>query len=276
MVPRDSTEKRLKDGRCLAYKEYGVPTDVAKYKIIYVHGFKSSRHNAYVATTLSPEIIEELGVYVVSFDRPELADQLELGSKFYVIGYSLGGQAIWRCLKYIPQRLAGVAVLAPAVTYWWSNFPANVSNEAFNQKSMKDRWAIRVAHYAPWLVYWWNTRKLFPATSVLAGRSDALSSQASQQITQGVFESLHHDLIVLHGAWEFDPLDLANPFPNNEGSVHLWHGDRDKIVPIIINRYIAEQRPWIRYHEIPGAGHFFPLGDGMSYAIIKALLIGEK
>ncbi|GMI74681.1 hypothetical protein like AT2G36290 [Hibiscus trionum] len=303
---------RLKDGRYLAYKEYGVPREVAKYKIIYVHAFKSSRHNVVVATTLSPDVIEELGIYIVSFDRPgygesdpnpirtvksmamdieELADQLKLGSKFYVIGYSMGGMAIWSCLKYIPQRLAGVALLAPAVTYWWSNVPANVSNEAFNQKSTQDRWVIRVSHYAPWLVYWWNTQKLFPASSVLAGSSDTLSSQdmeiisrissrkdsASEQVTQqGEFESLHRDLIVLHGAWEFDPLGLENPFPNHEGFVHLWHGDRDKIVPITINRYIAEQLPWIHYHEISGAGHFFPLGDGMSNAIVKALLTGEK
>lgn len=71
--------------------------------------------------------MEELGVYVVSFDRPgygesdpnpkrtvksmasdieELADQLGLGPKFYVVGFSMGGQAIWSSLKYIPQRFS--------------------------------------------------------------------------------------------------------------------------------------------------------------------------
>ncbi|XWS59502.1 hypothetical protein CRYUN_Cryun08bG0127500 [Craigia yunnanensis] len=303
---------RLKDKRYLAYKEHGVPRDVAKNKIFYVHGFNSGRLNAHVATTLSLEFIEELGVYIVSFDRPgygesdpnpkqtvksmaldieELADQLGLGFKFYVIGYSMGGQVIWSCLKYIPKRLAGAILLAPAVNYWWLHFPANVSNEAFNQKSSQDQWVIRVAHYALWLVYWWNTQKLFPASSVLAGNSDILSSQdkeimsqiyarkksASEQVTQqGEFESLHRDLIVGQGAWEFDPLDLENPFPNNEGFVHLWHGDQDRIVPITMNRYIAQQLPWIRYCELSGAGHFFPLADGTSNAIIKALLVGEK
>ncbi|XP_022767098.1 uncharacterized protein LOC111311726 isoform X2 [Durio zibethinus] len=303
---------RLKDGRCLAYKEYGVPRDVATYKIIYVHAFKSGRLNAVVATTLSPEVFEELGVYIVSFDRPgygesdpnpkrtvksmamdieEFADQLGLGSKFYVIGYSMGGQVIWSCLKYIPNRLAGATLLAPSVNYWWPHFPANVSNEAFSQKSPQDQWVFRVAHYVPWLVYWWNTQKLFPASSVLAGNSDILSSHdkeimsqisarknfASQQVTQqGEFESLHRDLIVGQGAWEFDPLELENPFPNNEGFVHLWHGDQDRIVPITMNRYIAQQLPWLHYHQVSGAGHLFPLADGMSHAIIKALLFGEK
>lgn len=71
------------------------------------------------------DVVEGLGVYIVSIDRPgygesdpnpkqtlkstatdleELADQLGLGSKFYVVGFSMGGQVIWTCLKYIPHR----------------------------------------------------------------------------------------------------------------------------------------------------------------------------
>ncbi|KAM2162223.1 hypothetical protein EV1_039690 [Malus domestica] len=61
---------RLRDGRYLAYKEHGVPKQVAKYKIIFVHPFFSSRHDPIIATAVSPEVIEDLGVYIVSFDRP--------------------------------------------------------------------------------------------------------------------------------------------------------------------------------------------------------------
>lgn len=71
------------------------------------------------------EILDHLGVYIVSFDRPgygesdpdpkqtaksialdieELADQLLLGTKFYVVGFSMGGQIVWSCLNYIPKR----------------------------------------------------------------------------------------------------------------------------------------------------------------------------
>lgn len=39
-----------------------------------------------------------------AFDIQELADRLELGSKFYVIGCSIGTYPIWACLKYIPHR----------------------------------------------------------------------------------------------------------------------------------------------------------------------------
>lgn len=98
-----------------------------------------------------------------------------------------------------------------------------------------------------------------------------------QYVTQqGAFESLHRALNIGFGKWEFDPMDLKNPFPNNEGSVHLWQGDDDRLVPVTLQRYIVSKLPWIRYHELPGAGHLFPRADGMGEAIMKELLTGEK
>lgn len=70
-------------------------------------------------------LIEELGIYLLSFDRAgygesdpnpkmtekttaldieELADQLGLGTKIFVIGFSMGGEIAWTTLKYIPHR----------------------------------------------------------------------------------------------------------------------------------------------------------------------------
>ena len=69
--------------------------------------------------------MEELNVYILLYDRAgygesdpypsrsvkseafdiqELADQLELGNQFYVLGASLGTYPVWSCLKYIPHR----------------------------------------------------------------------------------------------------------------------------------------------------------------------------
>lgn len=44
---------KLRDGRQLAYKEHGVSKDVAKFKIIFLHGFDSCRHDIVFATHLS-------------------------------------------------------------------------------------------------------------------------------------------------------------------------------------------------------------------------------
>ncbi|KAM2028719.1 hypothetical protein PS2_039805 [Malus domestica] len=97
-----------------------------------------------------------------------------------------------------------------------------------------------------------------------------------EHVTQrGEAESIFRDIIIGFGSWEFDPTDLKNPFVNNEGSVHLWQGDEDKLVPVELQRYIAEKLPWIHYHELPGGGHLLPAVDGMSEVILKALLIKE-
>lgn len=92
---------------------------------------------------------------------------------------------------------------------------------------------------------------------------------------QGEFDSIYRDFLVGFGRWEFSPLELDNPFPNNEGTVHVWHGTEDRIVPVILTRYISQRLPWVHYHEVPGAGHLFPVADGMIDAIVKEMLIGN-
>ena len=41
--PITSPRVRLADGRHLAYKEVGVPKETAKFKVINIHGFASSK-----------------------------------------------------------------------------------------------------------------------------------------------------------------------------------------------------------------------------------------
>ncbi|GMY23436.1 4,5:9,10-diseco-3-hydroxy-5,9,17-trioxoandrosta-1(10),2-diene-4-oate hydrolase-like [Fagus crenata] len=303
---------KLRDGRHLAYKEHGVPAEAAKYKIIFVHGLSACRYGPVILKSLPQEFIEELGLYILSFDRPgygesdphptqtlkslaldieELADHLELGSKFYVIGYSIGSHLVWGCLKYIPQRIAGATLLAPIINYWWQGLSPNLSTEAYYKQLSQDQWTLRVVHYIPWLTYLWNTQKWFPALSAVPGNPDIFSRNDLEIMSkkvigpqihkahitqQGEFESLHRTLLVGFGNWEFSPIDLENPLPNNEGSVHLWQGDEDKLVDVKLQRFIAKKLPWIQYHELSGAGHFFPYAVGMSKVIINTLLFGEK
>ena len=76
--------------------------------------------------------------------------------------------------------------------------------------------------------------------------------------------------------WEFSPIDLENPCPNNAVSIHMWQGDEDKLVDVKLQCFIARKLAWIQYHEVPGAGHFFPYAVGMSEVIIKTLLFGGE
>jgi len=93
---------------------------------------------------------------------------------------------------------------------------------------------------------------------------------------QGIYESIHRDLLVAFGSWEFDPMNITNPFPQNEGSVHIWQGYEDRLVLVELQRYISNKLPWIKYHEVPEGGHMFMLVDGWTNRILKALLLGEE
>lgn len=87
---------------------------------------------------------------------------------------------------------------------------------------------------------------------------------------------MHRAMMIGFGRWEFDPMELQNPFPNKEGSVHLWHGDEDGFVPFILQKYIAKRLPWIEFHEVRGGGHYFSDAEGMAEAIVRTLLYGRK
>ncbi|XP_008667869.1 uncharacterized protein [Zea mays] len=311
--PVTATRTRLSDGRYLAYLETGVPREKAKHRLVFVHGFDSCRHDA---LPISTELAQELGVYMLSFDRPgyaesdphparteesialdiaELADNLQLGRKFYLAGFSMGGEIMWSCLKYIPHRLSGVAILGPVGNYWWPGLPSNVSRDAWYQQLPRDQWAVWVAHHLPWLTYWWNTQKLFPASSVIA-YNPALLSQEDEMLMakfgyraympqirqQGEHECLHRDMMVGFGKWSWSPLQLENPFADADaddgqgaGKVHLWHGAEDLIVPVSLSRYISQKLPWVVYHELPKSGHLFPIAEGMADIIVKSLLLGD-
>ncbi|XP_054811397.1 uncharacterized protein LOC129312736 [Prosopis cineraria] len=301
-----SPRVKLSDGRHLAYREFGVPKEEARYKIIAVHGFASSKD---LNLPVSQELIDELGIYFLFFDRAgygesdpdpsrtvksetydiqELADKLQLGAKFYVLGVSMGSYPIWGCLRYIPHRLSGASLVVPFVSYWWSCFPRDLLRQAFKRLPPRDRWTFRVAHYAPWLLYWWMSQKWFPSLSFLTGNMsvfspddlDCLNSLSQQpgvgeeKITQqGEYESLHRDLIAGLGRWEFSPIEIRNPFPEKEGTVHIWQGYEDRVIPYTVNRYISQKLPWIHYHEIPAAGHFLIFRNIHCDAVVRDLLL---
>ncbi|XP_030957406.1 uncharacterized protein LOC115979493 isoform X1 [Quercus lobata] len=307
--PVSSPRIKLNDGRHLAYRERGVAKEHAKYKVILVHGFDSSKD---IYLPLSQDTMDELGVYILSFDRAgygesdpnpnrsvkseaydiqELADQLKLGQKFYVIGMSIGTHPIWACLKYIPHRLAGVTLVVPVINYWWPSFPPKLKNEAYKKQLKRDQCKLRIAHYAPALLYWWMTQKFFPYSSILQRHPIILNKRDLQTVQkmsqepmpnehkirqQGVYESLHRDMMVHFGNWEFDPMELKNPFPDNEASVHLWHGHEDKLVPYELQRYVAKKLPWIRYHEVSDGGHLMIHESSLCVAMFRELLLGEE
>ncbi|BBN03374.1 hypothetical protein Mp_2g22980 [Marchantia polymorpha subsp. ruderalis] len=126
---------RLASGRRICYKEQGVRREEAKRQLMVLHGLGSSR-----LASMPDTLLKAYGVKIVAIDRPgygrsdcdteqtfkssvqdieEVADALSMGDKFWLLGYSCGGAFCWACARYIPHRLAGVCLWAPAGNYYW-------------------------------------------------------------------------------------------------------------------------------------------------------------
>lgn len=130
----------LPDGRHMAYHEQGVPANKARFSLISIHNFLSSRLAGIPGLNVS--LLEEFGVRLVTYDLPgfgesdphpnrslhssamdilHLAEAVEINDKFWVLGYSSGAMHAWASLKYIPSRIAGAAMFAPMVNPYESS-----------------------------------------------------------------------------------------------------------------------------------------------------------
>ncbi|KAK7845607.1 hypothetical protein CFP56_009071, partial [Quercus suber] len=278
--PEVSSRFKLKDGRYLAYRERGVAKDKAKFKIILVHGLGSSKEMNFLAPQ---ELIDELGIYFLLFDRAGYGES-DADPKHSVKSEAFDIQELADHLQ-----LAGVSFVVPVVNYWWRSLPDRVIKDDYRKKLV--RWSMWFANHAPGLLHWWVNQKWLPSTSVLERNPvffndrdiDVLKTISGfPMLTQdklrerSVFDTLRRDFMLAFGKWEFDPLDLRNPYPQNESTVHIWQGFEDKVVPVQLQRFVSGKLPWIRYHEVPNGGHLIVHYDGICEAILRSLLLGEE
>ncbi|KAL8136784.1 hypothetical protein V2J09_002785 [Rumex salicifolius] len=311
----NSPRIKLLDGRLLAYKEIGVSKEEAKFRIIIAHGFGSSKNMNFLA----PQgLLESLKIYMLLYDRAgygesdpnpkrsvkseaqdieELADQLNLGSKFYVIGVSMGSYPIWSCLHYIPHRqisttlaeihvstlksitksmLLGVALVAPAVNYRWPSLPPALTKDDFRKKLMK--MAFWLLKRTPRLLFWWMTQKVFPSANVMEKNPVFFNAkdQENKLENKSVFENLRGDFMVGYGKWEFDPLKLQNPFTEKDICVQLWAGYEDRVVPVQLQRFMSQKLSWMKLHEVPNGGHFIVHDSQVCESVLRSLLLDEE
>ena len=155
--PRPLTAKRVRlpDGRHVAWHEQGVPRQRARHTIVMLHAAPDCRITGIPG--VSHSLLERHGVRVVSYDRPGygqsayadwtlrtaaediegLANALHLPPKFWILGYSGGAPFEWAAAKWIPHRLAGVALWAPDGNPWWRWIPPCYRKQVHDHHCMK-------------------------------------------------------------------------------------------------------------------------------------------
>lgn len=264
---------RLRDGRWLAFTEWGDPDG---HPVIHHHGTPGSRleHEA------APEAYRATGVRVITPDRPgyglsdplpgrtlldwpadvtELADALGL-RRFGITALSGGGVSALACALRMPERLTGVVLTGcPA--------PMDVPG-ALRSMRLLNRSGVLLARTAPWLLdagcrlvgravrrfpgffYEQSSRDKPAPDRVWLSRpevrlaEEATIREALRQGTAGYVQ----DVLLLARPWGFAPEGIAVP-------VHLWYGGVDTVVPLHHAMRLAAAIPGAVLHVCAGEGH---------------------
>lgn len=265
---------RLRDGRTLAYDEYGAP---GGRPVFYFHGFPSCRVEAEVID----DAAKRHGVRLIALDRPgfgqsdfqegrsisdwtddvkEAADQLGI-ERFAVLGVSGGGPYVAACAAKIPELLSRAAIVSgwgpadkPAATSglpWLSRATLALWRRIPLIVRLTMWWLALNARLFPKLALRLSRRQLPPADQEIVDRPrmHAMMLRAFREVFRHGSRGPAHELVLFARPWGFRVEDTSV-------EVLLWHGDADKTVPISMGRYMAGAIPNCRPTYYPNEGHF--------------------
>lgn len=264
----------LSDGRHLGFAEFG---DLKGKPIFYFHGFPGSRLEARLADRIS----RETHIRFIGIDRPgyglsspkagrtvidwvedvtELADLLGI-PRFSILGVSGGGPYAAACAYKIPHRLDAVGIVC-------GMGPVDVPGLMVDMPRMC-RLGLRLAGRRPQIV-----SALYPFSAVLfryypecmlalisgkvappdkiALKNTALAAILSTSFREAFRNSMRWpatDVVLYSHPWGFPLKDIHIP-------VHLWHGEKDRIVPPAMGHHVAETIPDCRATFYADEGHF--------------------
>eukprot|EP00249_Psilotum_nudum_P011406 c23153_g2_i2 orf=125-1156(+) len=281
----------LPDGRRLAYLLLGCTDGTAQRSLVALHGIMSSRLGA--VPGISEETLRDYGVRLVTVDRPgygqsdchrsltlrsfcqdleALIDLLDLGKKIWLLGFSMGGAFTWAAARYIPGRIAGIALWCPVGNFWWKGISKKERKAMMASYSTSDRLFYSISQQVPFLAFklyakWLSERMARGPSKNLKSSLSPRDWECIQQpelqehVTRDYNESssrskgygLAKDLQVMTGKWGFEINEVGEVF---NGHIHIWQGDKDNLVPLALQKWIKKQLPQIVHlHELPGEGH---------------------
>jgi pimeloyl-ACP methyl ester carboxylesterase len=270
MANQGQRQIRLRDGRVLAYAEYGDPDGMP---IVYCHGLPSSRVEGNLV--LARATLAELRVRVLIPDRPGLGESDFLANRrisdwpgdvaqlaqalgidrFAVLGSSGGSPYALACGALLPERVAAVGLVgglappdAPGIATrgagalaWLTEWcPALVRGmlrlQLATLRSAKLRQGMTAAFPEP-------DRVLLQRPEI-RDAFIACFEEACRHGTRGAA----WDLRLGSHAWGFDLQAAKMP-------VLIWQGERDGNVSVAHGRYLASAIPHSRATFFPEDAH---------------------
>ena len=284
-------EIRLRDGRRLAYAEYGDPQGKP---IFFFHGTPGSRLFHHPDTSVAASA----GASIIAVDRPgfgrsdfkpdrtlldwpgdvvQMADALNIG-RFAVMGYSGGGPYAAVCASAIPNRLTAAGLVS-------SLAPLDSPEMTRGMHGMLHTFFSLERHLPPLARLSWrlmcNTWRRNPDLYFKAQLNCLYSSKEAQtmlpmmkaMLTADLLDAIRNgthgitwDLEILAKPWDFQ----LHAIPTD---VFLWHGEDDTQAPLAMGKRLAGAIPHCRATFYPGEGHWAIYGHWQE--ILTALARAE-
>jgi pimeloyl-ACP methyl ester carboxylesterase len=274
-----SRQVRLADGRLLGFDDFGDPMG---QPVLFFHGFGSSR----VVRHPDDDIARQLGARVIAVDRPgiglstrqpgrritdfprdiaELLDVLGI-DRCATLAWSGGGPYALACAWQMPDRISVVGVIsAPAPL---SGAPGSTGYTWRRHRAMS-----RTADHAPWVI-----------ALAMWGWSRQQKSDPHKQLDEAISNMIEADRQILgdpalravmianalemyrqgNGGIYDEAICLARPygFPLDgvQTPVRIWHGAKDRIVPVGMGKYLERTLPNAVATFFRHEGHHFVYG----------------
>ena len=271
-----SRQVTLSDGRTLGFDDFGDPDGTP---VLFFHGFGSSR----VVRHPDDGIATELGARVIAVDRPgigistrqanrrvtdyprDIAELLEILDieRCSIVAWSGGGPYALACAWQMPERFSVIGLIsAPAPL---SGVPGSTGYTWRRHRAMS-----RTADHAPWVIglAMWNfsrQQKSDPEKQLdeaIAGMIEAdreilgdpdlravMIANAAEMYRQGT-GGIYDEALCLARPWGFPIEGVSVP-------VRIWHGSRDKIVPVGMGKFIERTVPGAVATFYRQEGHHF-------------------
>jgi pimeloyl-ACP methyl ester carboxylesterase len=271
----------LSDGRRVGCQEVGRADG---FPVIHCHGNGSSR----LEVMLLADLASAAGVRLIGLDRPgigdsdpapgrtlidwpddvaQVADRLRLG-RFAIVGVSAGGAYALACARRMPDRLTGCALVS-------SMCPPELILESAPAWMRAGWW---IARHCPALAHAGMRAALPDALSGEAGAQTRLLRIASllarpdrdvlhrpevrKALVRSMLESRRQgpqanrsEILALLDDWNLPIEQIALR------RIFLWHGGRDRMVPVAPARLLADRLPHCSAVFYADEGHFSTLAN---------------
>ena len=271
----------LSDGRRVGCLEVGKADGIP---ILHFHGNGSSRFEV----AMLADVAAAAGVRLIGLDRPgvgnsdpapgrtlldwpddvaEVADRLEL-ERFAIEGLSAGGAYALACAYRMPGRLTGCGLISSICppdlvrqagpgwmrTAWWlaEHNPglAHACMQVLLPDSMSDEAGAeaRLARIAAWLGR--ADREVLQRPAIRRALVRSLTEGRRHGAAAG-----RREILALLRDWSL-PLERIGSC-----RIHLWHGGRDRLIPVGPARLLADRLPQCSATFYPDEGHFSTLAN---------------